>query len=537
MAEHVSRRDWMRQCTAAGAVGALPILSHGASAGAESPDFPDDSYRNYFGDLHNHNHVGYAKGSLGRSFEVARNHLDFYAFTPHAYWPDMGEYHAHIENKWINGFHISKARWPEVVEAARRYDAPGKFVAILGYERHHKAEGDYHILYPDLEGDYELIDELAELQAFAKRRGCIMVPHHPANRLGHRGIDPRKIDPAVSPVLEMFSEWGCAEHDHAPFRYKRHSECGRWTRHTLQHYLNEGHRLGVIASTDDHLGYPGAYREGLAAVKVPELTRPAIFDALRHRRTYAVTGDRIGLDFYLNGAIMGSELPYSRRRLIHARVRGWDQIDRVELVKNGKVVHRDFPVDRPAGPQSWSRPVIVRFEYGWGPWTALGWNRTADWDFTIRADGGRILEAQPCFTSGPLDETRRDRIVSRDERSVRVESYTALKQRIDDFSQKAVVMRLQGGPDTRLTVSCTRPTRCSLTQSLAQLTESNETLFTGDFPFESAMLQRVVFNENWETAFAVEDEGDGRRTDWYYLRVIQSNGQMAWSSPVWVEKA
>ena len=51
------------------------------------------------------------------------------------------------------------------------------------------------------------------------------------------------------------------------------------------------------------------------------------------------------------------------------------------------------------------------------------------------------------------------------------------------------------------------------------------------------MLHRVVFNENWETSFAVEDEDDGAQTDWYYVRVFEANGELAWSSPVWVEEA
>jgi len=531
---NISRRDLIKHTALVGTAAAVAgPLSRPADAGAAAHD-SSDRYTTYFGDLHNHNHVGYARGSLERTYEIARNHLDFFAFTPHAYWPDIGHYDGNIEYKWLNGFHVAKARWPEVVELARRYDDPGRFVTILGYERHHAAEGDYHVLYPDLEGDYERIEDLADLQAFARKRGCILVPHHPANRLGHRGIDATKIDPAVSPVLEIFSEWGCAEHDRAPQPYKRHTEGGRWTRHTLQHYLNQGHRLGVIASTDDHLGYPGAYREGLAAVKATELTRPAIFDAIRQRRTYAVTGDRIDLDFHLNGRMMGRELPYARQRDIRVRARGWDVIDRVEVVKNGRVIHRDFPVDRVPGAQRWAKPVVVRFEYGWGPWPALGWGGTADWDFTLEVRGGRILAVQPCFTPGPLDESRRDRIVERTDEAVRVQSFTALKQQVDDYSQKAVVLRVAGGPETRLTVSCTRPTRCSLGRTFAELAECNEMLFTRPFPWESAMLHRVVFSANYETAFAVQDEAPGKGADWYYVRVVQANGQYAWSSPIWV---
>ena len=530
----ISRRDWIRHCAQSGTSAAVAgAVSASASAAQEA----DEPYNNYFGDLHNHNQVGYAQGTLERSFEVARSHLDFYAFTPHSYWPDVGQYDGKIEYKWRNGFAVAKARWPDVVRLAQAFDAPGTFTTILGYERHGTAEGDYHILFPDLRGDYELIEGLKDLQSFAKQRGCLLVPHHPANRLGHRGIASTGIDPEVSPVLEIHSEWGCAEHDRAPHPYKRHTEGGRWTRHTLQHYLSEGHRFGVVASTDDHLGYPGGYREGLAVVKARENTREAIFDALRNRRTYGVTGDRIELDFSVNGAMMGSELPYARKREIRASVRGWDLVDRVEIVKNGRVIHRDFPVDREPGANRWRDPVVVRFEYGWGPWPALGWGGTADWDFTLEVEGGRIEGFHPCFTSGPLDEFRRDRIVSSDRKSVRVQSYTALKQQLDDYSQKALVLRIQGDADTRVTVRCTKPTKCSLTQSFAQLAESNEMLFTRPFPWESAMLHRVVFHDNWQTSFVADDESDGSGTDWYYARVFESNGELAWSSPVWVEAA
>jgi uncharacterized protein DUF3604 len=529
MSNNPTRRELIR------AAALTPVAA--AAAAPPPPAQSAIAYRNFFGDLHNHNQVGYAQGSLSRSFEIASNHLDFYAFTPHSYWPDMGTYDGKIEHKWRNGFIIAKERWPEVVEQAKKFDQAGKFVTILGYERHGTNEGDYHILFPDLKGDYELIEDLQELQAFAKKRGCIMVPHHPSNRLGHRGIAAAGIDTDVSPVIEIYSEWGCAEHDRAPQPYKRHTEGGRWTRHTYHNYLEGGLKLGAVASTDDHLGYPGAYREGLAAIKATELSREAIFDALRNRRTYAVTGDRIGVDFALNGHIMGQELPYTRERSIEVGIQGWDEVDRIEVIRNGRVVHREFPVDKEPGGNPWSKPVLLRFEYGWGPWPALGWGGTADWDFTIDVKGGKIEDLQTCFTTGPMDEFRRDKVLERNASRTRVRSFTALKQQVDDYSQKAVVLRIAGDADTRVTVNCTKPKKCSLTQTFAQLAESNEMLFTAPFPWESAMLHRVVFDANARTTFRFEDERDGARTDWYYVRVIQSNGDMAWSSPVWVDVA
>jgi hypothetical protein len=294
--------------------------------------------------------------------------------------------------------------------------------------------------------------------------------------------------------------------------------------------------MGVIASTDDHLGYPGAYREGLAAIKAASLTRESIFDALRNRRCYALTGDRILVDFSLNGKMMGSEMPWTRARKIDVAVTGWDQVDRVEVLKNNYVVHRDFPMDRRQSSRSWERPVLVRFEYGWGPWAALGIGGVADWRVEIKVEGGELVDAQGCFLAGPLEEDRRDRITNRTKSGLTLVSYTALRQQVDDYSQKAVVLKILGTPSTKLMFSLDAPRKCSQSQTLGQLAESSEPLFTGEFPRESALIDRVVFEENYKTSFAFEDTGAPGELNWYYVRVAQANGQMAWSSPIWVEK-
>ena len=88
--------------------------------------------------------------------------------------------------------------------------------------------------------------------------------------------------------------------------------------------------------------------------------------------------------------------------------------------------------------------------------------------------------------------------------------------------------------DTKLVIELEQPARKTLTVSLRDLAESSEVLLTGDFPKESAVLNRLVFNENFETSFEVKDTGNGSQADWYYVRVFQSNGQLAWSSPIWV---
>jgi hypothetical protein len=490
----------------------------------------------YFGDLHNHGAVGYARGSLLRSFEIARNHLDFFAFTPHGWWPDIGRYENNIEKKWLTGFDVTRERWPEVLEAARKFDAPRSFVPIVGYEWHSTNLGDYHIIFPKLDAEYRRFDDLRAFQRFAKDNGAILIPHHPANRLGHRGANLAHLDPEVSPVIEMFSEWGNAEHDRAPSGYIRHTEGGRWTRNTLHQILAEGHRLGVVASTDDHLGYPGAYRQGLAALCATDLTREALFDALRNRRGYAVTGDRIEIDFRLNGRFMGQLLPFARDRNVSVKVRGWDQIDRVEILKNNRVLHRAFPMDLVTGQGSWNRPVLLRFEYGWGPWPALNMERVCDWDFRIGIEQGALEALQTCFGSGPYDEARRDRIAERSEHHVRVQSFTALRDQFEDNSTKGIVLRVNGGPDTRITIKLQSPSGVTLSRTFRELAESGEMVYTGDFPKESGMFHRLVFQEHYQTSYSVPDVDEGNTDSWYYVRVVQANNQYAWSSPIWVAK-
>jgi len=536
MKPSITRRQFLKNSTAS----SLSLAALGSSElpqklARQSRNQQVADYRVYFGDLHNHNEVGYAQGSLGRTFEIAREHLDFLAFTPHGYWHDIGHYENNIENKWLKGFEVTKKRWPEVVAMVRKYDQPGTFVPITAFEWHSSSLGDYHILYPYVDGEYVRFDDLREFQRFAKQRDAIMIPHHPANRLGHRGANLKWLDPKVSPVIEIYSEWGNAEHDRASYPYIRHTEGGRWSQNTLQHFLAQGYRLGVVASTDDHLGYPGAYREGLAAVLATELTREAIFDALRNRRTYAVTGDRIRLDFQLNGRLMGQELPYTRQREFAVTVTGWDQLERVEILKNNQVLHRDFPMDRVPTIQSWNKPVILRFEYGWGPWPALDMTRICDWDINISLKNGVLEDVQTCFQSGPLDETRRDKILERSKHHLRVRSFTALRQQFEDISTKAVVLKVKGGPDTQVTITPKAPTQVSLSQTFRQLARSGEMLFTGDFPKESAMIHRLVFHDNYQTSYKISDVDDGEGVNWYYLRVVQANQQLAWSSPIWVE--
>ena len=65
----------------------------------------------FFGDIHNHNALGYGLGSLERSIEIARSHLDFFAFTGHSSWHDLVSMEGGRERHWLDGFERLVKGW------------------------------------------------------------------------------------------------------------------------------------------------------------------------------------------------------------------------------------------------------------------------------------------------------------------------------------------------------------------------------------------------------------------------------------------
>jgi hypothetical protein len=105
----------------------------------------------------------------------------------------------------------------------------------------------------------------------------------------------------------------------------------------------------------------------------------------------------------------------------------------------------------------------------------------------------------------------------------------------EERATNSIILEIKGSPETKLAVALTQPTNMAFTKSLKQLAESSHVEFTGPFTSESLLLHRVVFAENYQTEFDLGDRRTTKEADWYYVRVVQSNGSLAWSSPIWIE--
>ena len=99
-----------------------------------------------------------------------------------------------------------------------------------------------------------------------------------------------------------------------------------------------GKRFGLVGSSDSHSGLSG-YPNGMLGIYAKSLTRAAILDAFRNRRTFAIRGgEPLYLDFRINGSFMGREIRSDGPPRLSVQVRAHSPIRKVNVVRDGKYV-------------------------------------------------------------------------------------------------------------------------------------------------------------------------------------------------------
>jgi len=279
--------------------------------------------------------------------------------------------------------HMKDEDWERLKEVTNRHNKPGKFVTFLGYEWSTRVKGlteDRNVYYlgddgPLLRGSDGRSDRAGKLFGFFRREGieAIVIPHpHPSTDF----FTEWDHDPKYQPVVEICSDWGvweyfgnphfCKDADFLPGKF-------------YQDLLKRGLHLGAIASSDRHTNLVGVHQGHLrcvyerkipqrsnplgvrrprirleggffinpinpcfAAVYAEELTREAIFDAIRKRHTYAAAGAKIKLDFRVNDHMMGEvcrlESPPFRAE-VFCSAEGERPISKLEVLRNNQVIH------------------------------------------------------------------------------------------------------------------------------------------------------------------------------------------------------
>jgi hypothetical protein len=232
--------------------------------------------------------------------------------------------------------------WEFCQSKVREYHAPGKFVTFKAYEAG-APNGHRNVIYvsdevePPLDAKrFSAFEPRALFDYYRERRDAILIPHHVKT-----WTDWSFHDPELEPVMEVYSCWGQSESPSLELWNK-----GMTPGAAAWEAYRRGYRMGMMASSDNHVGMPGRshpgdrqahtpFKGGLCAIWSPELTRQSLFDALKARRCYGTTGARIIVRFSIDGRPMGSDIALEgSAKTVRAavEVRGTEEFQSVEVV-------------------------------------------------------------------------------------------------------------------------------------------------------------------------------------------------------------
>lgn len=502
-----------------------------------------ESFKVYYGDIHNHCGISYGHGSIEDAFTNARLQLDFCSVTGHGYWPDMPrdekrlkslvEYHE-------NGFAKLRENWKHVKSVTENNNQNGEFVTFLSYEWHCMQSGDHTIIYSGSQGDIIPATTLAGLKKALAERKCkgidaIAMPHHISYPVGYRGINWTDFTSEFTPVVEIISMHGCGESDDAPYP-PLHTMGPRDHNSTAQHGLALGHVFGFVGNTDHHSAHPGSYGCGRTGVWAESLTRDGIWEAIQSRRTYALTGDKIELKFSINSRPMGSVITeHTIERNIEISVTGGGPIDYVELVKNNSVIYRISTTDREIPEPGDVIKTKLFMEVGWGR------KIEQNWDVHFGIDRGKIIAVEPRFRGeyvvAPKDENEGEYQYSswqrEDERTVQFKTRTNGNPTVLTNASQGMILEVEMPVDGKVVADINSK---RIEYKLSELLTGSRAGYLSGFVTPAYRFHRAPLPEEYECRFSLQDNALTKLSfDFYYVRVCQKNGQWAWSSPVWVK--
>ncbi len=374
----------------------VTILGRGALEGARATVAPivvrkAPTQRLVWADLHGHSGLSDGTGTpadyLAYAKEIAR--LDVVALTDHDHWG-------------LHPLDEDPAAIVRLFDTIDRAERPGRFVTLPGYEWTSWLHGHRHVLYfdparpgGDADSDARPVfssidpatDRPDELWAALGDRAALTFAHHTAGEpvATNWSYAP---DPVLEPVVEIASVHGQSESFDATSAVRGGIQ-GAFALDALK----RGARLGFVGSGDSHDGHPGLARiaagqSGLAGLFVESLSRDAVLDALRRKRSFATNGSRPWLDVRLDDTPMGGTFEAiadpKAVQTLHIRYEATAPLGSIEIVRGGHVakiriepeqawsleLERKVPALRPGefqyvrfverdGGRAWSSPIFA----------------------------------------------------------------------------------------------------------------------------------------------------------------------------------
>jgi hypothetical protein len=349
------------------------------SAAADGVEEGGRKLQLFWGDLHMHTNI--SECSLNTFFHCTEPEEKY------RYARDIGRLDFAMMTDHAESMEERSRDWQRTVDAAERAHEPGHFVPFLGYEWTANGWGDlpiyghYNVLFRDSGPLYSsknpASDNPAKLWSQLQVGEVLTIPHHPG--CPRFLVDWSFYHPDFVPLVEIFQVRGSYEYANCPMGPQAYGRVGgegeTIDAGCIRTVLGKNYKLGFTAG-GEHEGV------GVTAVFAEELTRDGIFAALRRRSVYGTTGDRIFVEFRVDGALMGSEIPASEAPELSIRVAGTTDIASITVVRDGEEVHRWLHLDS-AVDLSWRDETAGSYYYA-----------------VIRQTNGEMAWTSPVFLAG-----------------------------------------------------------------------------------------------------------------------------------------
>lgn len=463
----------------------------------------------YWGDLHRHSLI--SRCTAGDEPELD----DFYRYAFDVCEYDFWAVTDHAENS-------SPYQWWSIQKMADVLHVPGRFVPFYGFEWT-SATGHQNVIYESSEREAPIYSSTAagsatpaQLWAHLRTAGqrSLTIPHHPGSAMVP--FDWSYRDEGMLRLVEVFQACRGNYEDDGCFRqYSDGTLAGTF----VADGLRAGHRFGLIGSSDhgNGAGYVGAFAESLE--------REAVFDALAGRATMAATTRDVVLDVRLGDTFMGGVAPPADRASLTVHAEAYGELARIEVVgPAGLIATTAAEPTRPDGELA----VPLRVEWSTGDLPAT------DWSGRLRVEGGSILATR--YWSPEIVEVSSDHVAWR---------ATTRNFRSQYGAQRGgVELTVLGPPSATVTVdTAAGGGRVGLGDLAERLGVGRPRAAGGPRSLELARGHQGTLGlqlgtggllglgtDRLDTSFELAID----RPTWVYVRAILEDGEMAWSSPIWV---
>lgn len=487
----------------------MSCMSNGFICGEKGP------YNLYWGDAHGQTSLTIGTGSLDEYFSFAKGPagIDFTGWQG-------------------NDFEVSEEKWQSVKEKTKAYHEPGKFVTFLGYEwsGNFPGGGDHNVYYLGDDEDFyphcnwtSYIDgesnhnnryPLTELWSEFKGRQDVMVIPHIGGRPGNLDYH----NPEFTPVIEIHSHHGTFE----------------WF---ARDAMERGLKVGFIATSDDHTCRPGLsyplqnvkqmaaafdVANGFTAVYAKDLTRQGIWEAIMSRRVYATTFERILLNTKIGPHYMGEEITLTDKPQIDVDVVGTAPIESVEIINGTETIHK-VTYQAQEAPKNSLRKIKIMWE---GVMTT-GRRKSTNWDGVLTISKGKIVTAK---------EIAFDRI---EQGLTNVTNQWIDWHSTTSGDMDGLYLEVEAPDDAEITFTSTP---ASFKVALSELSDTPKIFEGGGVNLNVGIsyatdnpVAKLETYESYKVNFTYEDDRPKTGDNAYWVKVVQRDGHMAWSSPLFVD--